>query len=321
MGQVMNFIAGPLEPVLPEPVGLITLCGLTMNSIDHDDHAHHWKHRRGVLDLTRRSVIMGILNVTPDSFFDGGRFCDIEKALGHAMQMIDDGAGIIDVGGESTRPGAAPVDPETEMLRVVPVIKQLRAASEVVISIDTSKASVAEAAMDAGADIINDVTALAGDEHMPAVARATTAGVVLMHMQGRPQTMQQEPQYGDVVADVREFLRQKLDAAIACGIDPMSIALDPGIGFGKSHAHNRALIQATPVLAGIGRPLVLGISRKSFLAWAAEAPDVDDRLWAGVATTCLGREAGARVFRVHDVRPHVEAVRMTEAILHGIEAP
>ncbi len=277
-----------------------------------------WRHRRGVIDLSRRAAIMGILNVTPDSFSDGGRYCNAEIACDHALQMIAGGASIIDVGGESTRPGAAPVGAEDEILRVVPVIERLRASSNVVISIDTSKASVAEAAMEAGADIINDVTALRGDARMAEVAGSSRAGVILMHMQGLPQTMQEMPQYDDVVGEVGEFLRQQIGAAVASGIDPMCVALDPGIGFGKSHEHNRVLIKATGIFCSIGRPVVLGISRKSFLSWAADAPHVDDRLWAGVATTCLGRELGARIFRVHDVRPHVEAVRMTEAIIDGV---
>jgi len=262
--------------------------------------------------------MMGILNVTPDSFSDGGRFCNIETACKHALQMVSEGAAIIDVGGESTRPGADPVDADIEISRVVPVIEMVRATSDVVISIDTSKAAVAEAAIAAGADIINDVTALSGDPRLSAVAVTSGAGVVLMHMKGRPQTMQSMPHYDDVVAEVGEFLRQKIDAALSSGIDPMCIALDPGIGFGKSHEHNRALIKSTGTLCAIGRPVLLGVSRKSFLAWAADAPEVGERLWAGVATTCLGRELGARIFRVHDVRPHREAVRMTEAIIDGV---
>jgi dihydropteroate synthase len=289
-----------------------------MQTTAQDNSAMLWTHRRGVIDLSRRAAIMGILNVTPDSFSDGGRYCDAEMASGHALQMIADGAAIIDIGGESTRPGAAPVRAEDEILRVVPVIERLRAASDVVISIDTSKAAVAEAALAVGADIINDVTALRGDARMARVAASSGAGVVLMHMQGRPQTMQEMPQYDDVVGEVGEFLRQQIGAAVACGIDPMCVALDPGIGFGKSHEHNRMLIKSTGTFCCIGRPVVLGISRKSFLSWAADAPQVDDRLWAGVATTCLGRELGARIFRVHDVRPHFEAVRMTEAIIDGV---
>jgi len=289
-----------------------------MEPTAQENHVMLWRHRRGVIDLSRRAAIMGILNVTPDSFSDGGRYYDAEIACDHALQMIAEGAAIIDVGGESTRPGAAPVAEEAEILRVVPVIERLRAASDVVISIDTSKAAVAGAAVAAGADIINDVTALRGDPRMPVVAASSGAGVILMHMKGRPQTMQEIPQYDDVVGEVGEFLRQQIGAAVASGIDPMCVALDPGIGFGKSHEHNRMLIKATNTFCSLGRPLVLGISRKSFLSWAADAPQVADRLWAGVATTCMGRELGARVFRVHDVRPHVEAVRMTEAIIDGV---
>jgi dihydropteroate synthase len=275
-----------------------------------------WKTRRGVLDLTRSGVIMGIVNTTPDSFSDGGRFFDPNAATEHALRLVAEGADIIDIGGESTRPGAAEVAEEEELARVIPVIRHLRAASPVLISIDTSKAEVARAAIEAGADIINDVTALAGDARMPGVAAMTGAGVVLMHMQGNPRTMQIAPSYDDVVRDVREFLRQRFEAAVASGIDPMCVALDPGIGFGKSPDHNRLLVRDGGRIAVHGRPVVLGVSRKSFLGSLADASTQPDRLWAGVALTSFGREMGVHVFRVHDVKPHHEALRMTEAILN-----
>jgi len=278
-----------------------------------------WKTRRRERDLTAHAIIMGVLNVTPDSFSDGGRFDALEPACAHVRQMVTAGAEIIDIGGESTRPGAVVVPADVEIARVVPIIARIRAESDVWISIDTSKAVVAEAALAAGADIVNDVTALTGDPRMADVVAAAGAGVVLMHMQGRPQTMQNSPSYVDVVGEVGEFLRQRMAAAIRSGIDPMCIALDPGIGFGKSHDHNRALIQSLDQLGVEGRPMVIGVSRKSFLNWAADAPALADRLWAGVATTCFARECGARVFRVHDVREHRDAVRMTEAILHGVD--
>ncbi len=278
-----------------------------------------WKTRRRERDLTAHAMIMGVLNVTPDSFSDGGQFDALEPACAHVRQMVTAGADIIDIGGESTRPGAAVVPADVEIARVVPIIARLRAESDVWISIDTSKAIVAEAALAAGADIVNDVTALTGDPKMAGVVAAAGAGVVLMHMQGRPQTMQNSPLYADVVREVGEFLRQRMAAAIKSGIDPMCIALDPGIGFGKSHDHNRELILSLDQLGVEGRPMVIGVSRKSFLSWAADAPALADRLWAGVATTCFGRERGARVFRVHDVREHRDAVRMTEAILQGMD--
>lgn len=276
-----------------------------------------WQTRRLRLDLSRRGAIMGVLNVTPDSFSDGGRFVDPERACDHALAMIAEGADIIDVGGESTRPGAKPVAEEEEIARVVPVIERLRAASEALISIDTSKAAVAAAALAAGADIINDVTALA-DPAMPALARDSGAGVVLMHMRGTPATMQRTPAYADVVAEVAQFLRQRLDAAVACGIDPHRMALDPGIGFGKTPAHNLSLLRRCDAFALDGRPVLIGVSRKSFLGRIAGSDDPADRFWPGVALTSLARERGARIFRVHEPRPHREALRMTEAILDGV---
>lgn len=257
---------------------------------------------------------MGVLNVTPDSFSDGGSFLDRDAAVAHALELAALGADIIDVGGESTRPGAESVGIDEEMRRVLPVIRGLRARSDVLISIDTSKAAVAEAAMEAGADIINDVTALLGDPAMPGVAARTGAGVVLMHMQGEPRTMQQSPHYDDVVAEVAEFLRQRIDAAVGCGIAVENLAIDPGIGFGKKPEHNRALLQNLPVLVDLDRPVLVGVSRKSFLAWLGDAPAIEDRFWPGVALTSYCRELGARIFRVHDPKPHREALRMTEAI-------
>lgn len=277
-----------------------------------------WKLRRSTVDVTRRALIMGILNVTPDSFSDGGHYTEVGDAVGRALAMIDDGADIIDIGGESTRPGATPVGADEELDRILPVIQLLRAQSDVAISIDTMKATVAHAALEAGADIVNDVSGLTADPAMAPTAREFGAGVVIMHMRGAPRTMQKSPHYDDVVREVGDFLRQQAEAAISCGIDPMCIALDPGIGFGKSPDHNRALISATPVLAEQGHPILHGISRKSYLGWAADAPEAGSRLWAGVAATSLGRELGARVFRVHDVRAHAQALRMTEAILYGV---
>jgi dihydropteroate synthase len=266
-----------------------------------------WQTRRQTLDLSHHGAIMGVLNVTPDSFSDGGLFTDPGQACAHALEMISEGADIIDVGGESTRPWA----------RVIPVIQEIREHSDALISIDTSKAQVAEAALAAGADIINDITALTGDAAMPEVARKTGAGVVLMHMQGSPQTMQIAPQYTDVVAEVRDFLRQRFDAAIACGIDPMRMALDPGIGFGKTPAHNRQLLRDCAAFAVADRPVLIGVSRKSFLGGIVKSEEPADRFWPGVTLTSLCREMGARIFRVHDPRPHHEALRMTEAILHA----
>lgn len=257
---------------------------------------------------------MGVLNVTPDSFSDGGSFPDCTAAVAHALSLVRDGADIIDVGGESTRPGALAVDLDEELRRVVPVIRALRAQSDVLISIDTSKAEVAREAVAAGADIINDVSALLGDPSMPDVAAQSGAGVVLMHMRGDPRTMQQSPHYTDVVAEVAEFLGQRMEALVRCGMAVESLAIDPGIGFGKKPEHNRALLQKVGTFAALGRPVLIGVSRKSFLSWLADAPAMEDRFWPGVALTGYCRERGARIFRVHEPKPHREALRMMEAI-------
>ena len=274
-----------------------------------------WKIRDREIDLSRRALVMGIINATPDSFSDGGSFLDPQAALAHGLRMVAEGAEILDVGGESTRPGAQGVSADEEIQRVLPVIRALRRESQVLISIDTSKAAVARAALDAGADIINDVTGLRGDADMSALAASSKAGVVIMHMQGEPRTMQVSPAYDDVVSEVGEFFRQALAGAIASGIDPMCIAFDPGIGFGKSPEHNRRLLAELSAFLPLGRPLLVGVSRKSFLGWLAGSAAMDDRFWPGVALTSLCRERGARILRVHDVKPHTEALRMTEAII------
>ena len=274
-----------------------------------------WKIRDREIDLSRRARVMGIINATPDSFSDGGSFLDPQAALAHGLQMVAEGAEILDIGGESTRPGAQSVEADEEIRRVLPIIQALRRESQVLLSIDTSKAAVARAALDAGADIINDVTGLRGDSEMPALAASSKAGIVIMHMQGEPRTMQVAPTYDDVIEEVGEFFRQSLARSVACGIDPMRIALDPGIGFGKTPEHNRRLLAELSAFLEYGRPLLVGVSRKSFLGWLAGSSAMDDRFWPGVALTSLCRERGARILRVHDVKPHTEALRMTEAIL------
>ena len=258
---------------------------------------------------------MGILNVTPDSFSDGGRFVRVDAAVAQALRMIEEGAEIIDVGGESTRPGAVIVDAPEEMQRVLPVVRELRSrAPEILISIDTSKAPVAAAAIEAGADIINDVTALQADAGMPALAAASGAGVCLMHMRGTPRDMQKDPHYKDVVSEVRTFLEESVCRVLAAGVQRDCLALDPGIGFGKTARHNFDLLRDPAALTATmpDRPLLFGVSRKSFLEG-----DANDRRWSTVALTSLLRSRGVRIFRVHDVRPNHEALRMTEAILEG----
>lgn len=261
---------------------------------------------------------MGILNVTPDSFSDGGLHSGFQAALEHARLMIAGGAEIIDVGGESTRPGAAEVPDAEEIARTCPVIAALRAEWDGSISIDTSKAAVAQAALEAGADIVNDVSGLTADPAMAGVCAASGCGVVVMHMQGDPRTMQLAPKYDDVVAEVRAFFEERLASLTAQGIGAEAICLDPGIGFGKTMEHNLALLRALVDLGVGGRPVLLGVSRKSFIGKVLGSSDLADRDWPTVAITAWAREAGVRLHRVHDVKPNVEALRMTEAILHGV---
>jgi dihydropteroate synthase len=274
-----------------------------------------WRTNRRAFDLTHRGVIMGVINVTPDSFSDGGSFHNAEAAIAHGRRLAEEGAEILDIGGESTRPGSAAVPVGEELRRVLPVIEGLARQTSAALSIDTSKADVARAALEAGAEIINDVTALRGDGEMARVGAESGAGLVLMHMRGTPRTMQKDPHYDAVARDVADFLRGRLDAARAAGIARDRLAVDPGIGFGKTMEHNLELIASLGTFAGLGCPVVLGVSRKSFLAAAAGCPDIADRDAPTAALTSLGRELGARIFRVHAVRANVEALRMTEAIL------
>ncbi|MGI8603845.1 MAG: dihydropteroate synthase [Verrucomicrobiales bacterium] len=279
-----------------------------------------WQLRRQRLDLTRRGLIMGVVNVTPDSFFDGGQYESADAAVAHGLGLIDQGADILDIGGESTRPGAAPVAAGEQMRRVLPVIGRLRESTDALLSIDTASAEVAYAGVVAGADIINDVTGLRGDAAMAAVAAESRAGVIIMHMQGDPRTMQANPVYGDVVAEVREFFCQQLAVAQEAGISREALVFDPGIGFGKNLEHNLALLRRLEALAPeADRPLLLGVSRKSFIGRAIDSEAMADRFWPTVALTSFAREKGARVFRVHEVLPNVQALRMTEAILFAGE--
>ncbi len=274
-----------------------------------------WRTNRRSFDLTSRGVIMGILNVTPDSFSDGGAFAETDSAVAQALRMVEEGADIIDIGGESTRPGAAAVSADEEMARVIPVIEKLSKLTPAALSIDTSKAEVARSAIAAGAEIINDVTALVGDASMASVAAESGAGVALMHMRGTPRTMQQNPHYDDVVGEVSDFLIERIAAARVAGISEDRIAIDPGIGFGKTVEHNLQLIAGLEKFVALGHPVLLGVSRKSFLAAAAASPEVTDRDVPTAALTALGRCSGARIFRVHAVHPNVQALRVAEAVL------
>jgi len=258
---------------------------------------------------------MGVLNVTPDSFSDGGKFFELEKAIEQGVKMAAEGADMIDVGGESTRPAAEPVAAGEELRRVIPVIEKLKAKIDVPISIDTSKTEVAHAAIEAGASIVNDITGARGDHGMLPLIAETKSAFIIMHMQGTPRTMQNRPQYEDVVSEVANFFRQQYARAIECSVDPMAIAFDPGIGFGKTLEHNLELLAQLERLRADDRPLVVGVSRKSFLAKLIDSPEIEERLAPAVALTSVLRARGADVFRVHDVKENVSALRVTEAIL------
>ncbi len=264
------------------------------------------------------AVVMGILNVTPDSFSDGGRYDTVEPALLHARAMLEQGAHIIDVGGESTRPGAAPVSATEECDRVLPVIEAIRQYSDIPVSIDTSKAEVMRQAIAAGASMVNDVNALRAEGAEQACAEAGVP-VCLMHMQGQPRTMQQDPQYTDVVAEVTEFLRSRANSCGQSGIPRDAIVLDPGFGFGKTLAHNLSLLTGLHRLCALNYPVLAGLSRKSMLAALMDRPGAEDpanRVDASVTAAIIARQEGASWFRVHDVRETVDALR----VLHNIAA-
>ena len=270
-----------------------------------------WRCRDRAFDLAAGPLVMGVLNMTPDSFSDGGRFTEPGAALEHARRMIDEGADLIDVGAESTRPGAAPVSADEQWRRLEPVLAPLAAAG-VVLSVDTASAAVARRALAAGAHAVNDVSAL-GDPDMAAAVAAAGAGIVLMHMRGTPATMQQDPQYDDVVAEVRAHLFERMRTARAAGIEAERIAVDPGIGFGKALAHNLELIAGLGALCSLGRPVLVGLSRKRFIGAVLEA-GAGERLEGGLAAAAVAVFAGADVVRTHDVRETVRAARMAAAL-------
>jgi dihydropteroate synthase len=263
------------------------------------------------LDLTIPRV-MGIVNVTPDSFSDGGKFNTTDKAIQHALTLIEEGADILDIGGESTRPGATPVPLDEELKRVIPVIQGLRDVG-VPLSIDTYKPEVMRAAIEAGADIVNDVCALQEPNALKIVA-PSQVGICLMHMQGRPQTMQADPHYDNVVQEVAEFLASRLKAAEQAGIDRSRIVLDPGFGFGKRTAHNLTLLNEMQAIQALGQPLLVGLSRKSVLGQVLGS-NVDERLHASIAASVISVMKGANIVRVHDVKPTVDALKIVAAVM------
>jgi dihydropteroate synthase len=261
----------------------------------------------------QRFLVMGVVNVTPDSFSDGGRYLDAQAAIAHGRELVDEGADLLDVGGESTRPGAAPVAADEEVARVEPVVRAL-AAEGARVSIDTSKAAVAEVALAAGATYVNDVSALRFDPRLAEVVAASGADCCLMHMRGEPRTMQDDPRYEDVVSDVKAHLEERLAFAVAQGIAEERVHLDPGIGFGKTLEHNLELLRRLDEIAALGRPVVVGTSRKSFLG-TLTGRDVAERVAATVATNVLALERGATIFRVHDVAPTRDALVVAAATL------
>lgn len=271
-----------------------------------------WRCGARELVCGERTLVMGILNVTPDSFSDGGLFLDPDAAVARARRMVEEGADIVDVGGESTRPGSDPVPPEEERKRVLPVIEALAPELDVPISVDTRRAEVAAAAVEAGASIVNDVTAGA-DPGMFSVVREAGAGMVLMHMKGEPKTMQRDPRYDDVVAEVRGFLEGRLEAALLAGIEADRLCIDPGIGFGKTLEHNLLLLRHVDALFDLGRPVLVGPSRKSFIGALLDLPP-DQRVEGTLGAISWLAARGVHVVRVHDVREAVRALRVVDAI-------
>ncbi len=271
-----------------------------------------WKLRTRTLQFPRRPLVMGIVNVTPDSFSDGGQFLDTDRAIEHALELVRDGADLLDIGGESTRPYSTPVSQDEELRRVLPVVTDVCRRVTVPVSIDTSKSAVAEACLNAGAEIINDVTGLKGDPKMIDVARSSGAGVCVMHMQGTPQTMQDDPVYDDVVTEIRDYLHSRIEALIAAGIERQRFCLDPGIGFGKTHQHNLTLMANCWRFHELGCPILVGHSRKGFIAKLLGDKDAD-RTAGTIGAACSLARQGIQIIRVHDVRAVREAILLFES--------
>jgi dihydropteroate synthase len=275
---------------------------------------YQWELAQRSLPLGGRPCLMGILNITPDSFSDGSRYLDPFKAEDHAAQMVAEGADIIDIGGESTRPGAPPVPTDEELRRVLPIIERLARSLPIPLSIDTTKAVVARAALASGAEIVNDISGFTFDPEMVHVVAAARAGAVIMHTRGTPAEMQQHTSYGNIVAEVKDFLSQQMQTALAAGIRPASLVLDPGIGFGKDLPGNLTLLRNIPALLSLGLPVLLGTSRKAFIGRIL-GREVAERLQGTAATVAFGLMQGATVFRVHDVRAMRDLTDMTAALM------
>jgi dihydropteroate synthase len=279
-----------------------------------------WLARTREIPLGERTLVMGIVNVTPDSFSDGGAFAETDVAVAHGKRLLADGADILDVGGESSRPGSEPVPVEEELRRVIPVVDRLAREAGAIVSVDTTKARVAAEAIAAGACIVNDISALRFDARMADVVAHTKAGVVLMHMLGEPKTMQSDPRYGDVVAEISAFLRARMEAAVAAGIRPESVVLDPGIGFGKTLEHNLEILRRLPEFGSLQRPILVGPSRKAFLGKLLGDLPPADRVEGTAAAVALAIHGGASIVRVHDVRAMVRVARVADAIAKGPDA-
>ncbi|OGQ85001.1 MAG: dihydropteroate synthase [Deltaproteobacteria bacterium RIFCSPLOWO2_12_FULL_57_22] len=272
--------------------------------------------RHGDIDFERRTALVGVLNVTPDSFSDGGRYLDPENAIARGVKLAEEGADLIDIGGESSRPGARPVSAEEELERVVPVIRGLRRALSVPLSIDTYKARVARVAIEEGVDVVNDISAMRFDPEMVRVIAAAKVPVVLMHMQGTPRTMQERPYYRDVVEEVKGFLQERIEFALESGVGPEQILVDPGIGFGKELEHNLALLRGLPALASLGRPILVGPSRKTFIGKILGVGP-EERLEGSLAAAVAAVLAGANMIRIHDVREARRAIGIADALRYG----
>jgi dihydropteroate synthase len=274
-----------------------------------------WRCGNHALSLGERTLVMGIVNVTPDSFSDGAMFASADDAVAHGARLVDEGADLVDVGGESTRPGSGPIEVDEELLRVVPVIEGLvTARPSTPLSVDTRKPEVASAALDAGASVVNDIAGGRNSALLETVSR-TGAGVVLMHMLGEPRTMQDDPRYDDVVAEVHEFLRERIEAAVFAGIPEERICIDPGIGFGKTVDHNLALLRAVPALRMLGAAVMVGASRKGFIGTLTGVGDPAARLEGSLAVAVLAAAHGADLVRVHDVEATVRALKVADAVV------